>query len=95
MEQLPGAHAGRAVQVDPMKPTLKAPVSKRLTLKHDGLLSSFAFNFSLRCYMLATAGETALMPVAGVAAGGVTKFAALIASMVGRCRLKPPFASTE
>jgi hypothetical protein len=34
---------GRVVQVDPMKPTLRAPGSNRLKLKCDGLLSSFAF----------------------------------------------------
>jgi len=44
-----GPH-GRAVQVDPFRPTLKAPRTKRLTQKYDGLLSSFAFNFNLRRY---------------------------------------------
>jgi hypothetical protein len=39
---------GRAVQVDPIKPTLKAPGTKRLKLKDDRLLSSFAFKFELR-----------------------------------------------
>ena len=43
---------GRAVQVDPFKPTLKAPVSKRLKLKYDILLSNFAFRFNLRRYSL-------------------------------------------
>ena len=34
-----------------MKPTLKAPGSKRLlTLKYDELLSNFGFNFNLRRY---------------------------------------------
>ena len=37
----------RAVQVDPIKPTLIAPGTKRLTLKHDDLLSSSAFKFKL------------------------------------------------
>ena len=42
--------AGR-LQVDPtMKPTLKAPLSKRLNLEHDNLLSDFAFSFNLRRY---------------------------------------------
>jgi hypothetical protein len=41
---------GRAVQVDPMKPMLKAPISKRLKLEHDKLLSNFAFKFDLRRY---------------------------------------------
>jgi len=41
---------GEAVQVDPVKPKAKAPGSKRLKLKCDKLLSSFAFNFNLRCF---------------------------------------------
>ena len=41
---------GRAVQVDPMKPTLKAPGSKRLKLEHEKLLSNVGFNFNLRRY---------------------------------------------
>ena len=46
-------HRGKAVQVEPMKPTLKAPGTKRLTLKYDKLLSSFGFNFNLRRYIAA------------------------------------------
>ena len=38
----------RAVQVDPMKPMLKAPGSKRLKLKCDESLWNFAFKFNLR-----------------------------------------------
>jgi len=38
------------VQVDPIKPTLIAPGSKRLKLDDDKLLSNFAFNFNLRRY---------------------------------------------
>ena len=41
---------GRAVQVDPIKPTLKAPGTKRLKLKYNVLLSTFAFKFNLRRY---------------------------------------------
>jgi hypothetical protein len=44
------AERGKAVQVDPIKPTLKAPGTKGLKLEHDELLSSFAFSFNLRCY---------------------------------------------
>ena len=39
---------GWAVQVDAMKPTLKAPGAERLKLGCDDLLSTFAFNFNLR-----------------------------------------------
>ena len=43
---------GKAVQVDPNKPTLNAPKTKRLKLTYDELLSSFAFKFNLRHYNL-------------------------------------------
>ena len=36
------------MQVDPIKPTLKAPGTKRLKLKCDKSLSKFAFKFNLR-----------------------------------------------
>ena len=36
------------MQVDPVKPTLKAPGTKRLKLKCDEPLSDFAFNFNMR-----------------------------------------------
>ena len=38
------------MQVDPIKLTLKAPVTKRLDVKCDEPLSSFRFNFNLRRY---------------------------------------------
>ena len=38
------------MQVDPITPTLKAPGTKRLKLKHDESLSNFAFKFNLRRY---------------------------------------------
>ena len=41
-----------AVQLEPMKPTLKAPGSKRLKLTHEKLLSYIAFKFNLRRYTL-------------------------------------------
>ena len=40
------------VQVDPMKSQLKVHGSKHLKLTYDGLLSSFAFNFNLRHYLV-------------------------------------------
>ena len=52
--QPPPPH-GRAVQVDPIKPTLKASGTKRLKLTHVKLLSSFAFKFNLRRYTTAPA----------------------------------------
>jgi hypothetical protein len=38
------------VQIEPMKPTLKAPGTKHLKPKGDEQLSSFAFDFYLRRY---------------------------------------------
>jgi len=46
-------HRGRPVQVDPIKPILKPPGTKRLKLKYDKLLSNVAFNFNLRRYTVA------------------------------------------
>ena len=43
---------GRAVQIDPIKPTLKAPGSKCLKLGDEKPLSNFAFNFNLRRHAL-------------------------------------------
>jgi len=40
------------VQVDPIKPTLKAPDSKSLKLKCNTLLSGFASKSNLRCYSM-------------------------------------------
>jgi len=44
-----------AVQVDPIKPTLKAPGSERLKVEQEKLLSNFAFKFNLRLYTQASA----------------------------------------
>jgi hypothetical protein len=43
---------GRAVQVDPIRPTLKPTGTKRLKLNCDVLLSTSAFEFNLRRYSL-------------------------------------------
>jgi len=50
---------GRAVQVDPIKPALKAPGTKRLKLKCDVLLSTSAFKFNVRRYTAAVATAVA------------------------------------
>ena len=46
-------HRGRAVQVDPIKPTLRPRGSKRLKLEDEKRLSNFAFNFNLRRHIVA------------------------------------------
>jgi len=55
-----GTVHGRAVQVDPIKPTLKPPRTKRLKLNHDVLLSTFAFKFILRRYIMMGADRPCL-----------------------------------
>ena len=52
---------GKAVQVDPIKSTLKAPGTDRLKLYCDEPLSSFGFKSNLRRY---TKGVTALIAAA-------------------------------
>jgi len=47
------ADLGEAVQVEPIKPTMKAPGTKHLNVQYDKLLSNFAFKFSLRRYISA------------------------------------------
>jgi len=44
------AELGKAVQVDPIKPVLKAPGTMRLNLRDGKLLSRFAFEINLRRY---------------------------------------------
>jgi len=46
----PASHRGRAVQLDPIKPTSKVRGTKRLKLKYDRPLSRFALKFNLRRY---------------------------------------------
>ena len=58
---MPRRVPGEAVQVDPIKPTLKAPGTKRLKLKWDDPLSSFGFNFNLRHYSLGSGSVAARM----------------------------------
>ena len=48
------------MQVDPIKPTLKPPGTKRLKLEYDELLSNFAFKFNLRRYGLVLASAALL-----------------------------------
>jgi len=44
---------GRAVQVAPIKPVMKAPrINQRWKLKYEELLSNFGFTFSLRRYAM-------------------------------------------
>ena len=53
---------GRVVQVDPIKPMLKLPGTKRLKLEHDGLLSNVGIKFNLRRYTVVDARDRFLKP---------------------------------
>ena len=48
---------GKAVQVDPIKPTSKEPGIELLQLKYEQVLSSFAFKFNLRRYTVGLAAH--------------------------------------
>jgi len=39
-----------------MKPKYEAPGTERLKLTEDELISNFAFNFNLRCYIMEASG---------------------------------------
>ena len=67
---LPHRLHGRSVQVDPINPTLKPPGTKRLKLKWDTLLSSFAFKFNMRRYNVASRGGAPLQGGQGERRGG-------------------------
>jgi hypothetical protein len=63
----PAPAPGRAVQVDPIKPMLKAPGTERLQLEYNKPPSNFAFKFSLRRYILARPPPpTAPIPMAHI-----------------------------
>jgi len=72
---LVGAVSGRAVQVDGIKPTLKAPGNTCLRLKCHKLLSRRAFKFNLRRY---TAGRPA-----GAGASQLTRQSAVVRGSTG------------
>ena len=65
------------MQVDPIKPMLKPPGTKRLRLEYDGLLSNFGFKFNLRRHTEAMKSDV----VNFFYGMGVTE------DKVGRCRL--------
>jgi hypothetical protein len=56
---------GEEVQVEPMKPVLKAPAPYRLKLTHDELLSSFACNFNLRRFKVSVEPMTSHVKAPG------------------------------
>jgi len=88
---------GRAVQVDPIKPMLKAPRIKRLKLIRDEPLSNFAFKFNLRRYDSGgeynSADSAALhtLEAAGGSGGGFGSFA----SISPRAAAMPPAATGQ
>jgi hypothetical protein len=74
------------VQVDPIKPTLKAPNTKRLKLKSGEPPSNLAFKFNLRRFILEQYAWTSLsLTVTCEEYVENTNFFPL--TQVGRCRL--------
>ena len=68
------------MQVEPIKPTLKAPGTKRLKLKYDELLSNVAVKFDLRCYTVDQMG--AVMAVGSVTYLGAATSSSSIYTLV-------------
>ena len=68
------------MQLNPIKPTLKAPGIKLLKLKYDKPLSNFGFKFNLRHCITATDLPAYLASTTVLYQTGV---------MVGCCKLKP------
>jgi len=75
------------VQVEPLKPVLKAPLSMLSKLRYDGPLSNIAFNFNLRRYAEAEE-DAAAGAVSSYSCGGNGQWEralVALARMVGRC----------
>ena len=53
------------MQVDPIKPTVKAPGTKRLKLICDDPLSNFAFKYNLRRYITARGAGAEVLVIPG------------------------------
>jgi hypothetical protein len=79
---------GEAVQIDPIKPTLKAPGTKRLKLEHGEAPSHFGFKINLRRY---TAGGTAT-PSPG-AASGTTRLSTSCSARAAGAYIRSHFGS--
>ena len=83
------------MQVDPIKPTLKAPGSKRLKLECDILPSCFAFKINLRRYSMAKHGYLSEKQAGSFASAPLPSSLAirppseLERSMVGLCKMNP------
>jgi hypothetical protein len=84
-----------------MKPKLKAPGIKRLKLKHDNLLLSFAFSFNLRGYSTVHAalvemlqamliGERGGARGKGLGVRGSATHELLVSSVLGRRATQKP-----
>jgi hypothetical protein len=77
---------GRAVQVHPIKPTLKPPGTERLKLKHDQPLSNLTLKLKLRRFTKVAAQQQKVPPLPFL-------LSSLIQSRkprkVGRCRFTP------
>ena len=76
------------MQVDPIKPTLKAPGIKHLKLNSDEPLSKFAFEFNLRRFNTVFSSvpvvDAAGTPYADTQAGVDTRLAMIMGVGLGR-----------
>jgi hypothetical protein len=77
------AAPGRAVQVDPTKPTLKVPGTERLKLNYEEMLANFGFKIQL----------APLQPGRGPAGGAARGEAVQIASIRTRVESAPGFSA--
>jgi hypothetical protein len=76
------------VQVDPLKPELTSPRTERLKLKCDALLTTFAFEFNLRRYIMTdTYKNTNILEACSVEKRLETLTELSESLEVGRCRL--------
>jgi len=78
-----GADRGKAVQIDPIKPTLKPPGIKLLELKYDKQLSNFASKFNLRRYIVAVDTQVRIIEEMAAAAAAAAGAAAAGAAAAG------------
>jgi hypothetical protein len=87
-----GLAYGRAAQVDPIKPTLKAPGTRQIKLKYYTLLESFGYNFNLRGFTMGKRYLT-LSAAQGVKVA-VTFLGALLRGAGAGAYTRPLFGST-
>ena len=75
------------MQVDPIEPMLKAPGYKHLKRDEENLISTLAFKFNLRRYIMVIAATPVAVRRSGSGGSrGAALHAAAKRNLVGRCR---------